>query len=154
MVVDTTAMNRILSVDTVNGVAVAQPGAITKALRDAAAGQGLFYPPDPASFATCTLGGNAATNAGGPACVKYGVTRDYVLGLTAVLPDGEIIKAGVATRKGVVATTWPGCSWAARGRSGSSRSSPSSSFPTRAKCARPWRSSPTPERRWPPFRPS
>ncbi|MEA4855294.1 FAD-binding oxidoreductase [Solidesulfovibrio sp.] len=102
VVVDTMAMNRILSVDTVNGVAVAQPGVITKALRDAAAGQGLFYPPDPASYATCTLGGNAATNAGGPACVKYGVTRDYVLGLTAVLPDGEPLKAGVATRKGVV----------------------------------------------------
>jgi D-lactate dehydrogenase (cytochrome) len=102
VVADTSAMTRILSVDTVNGVAVVQPGVVTKTLREAAAAKGLFYPPDPASYATCTLGGNAATNAGGPACVKYGVTRDYVLGLTAVLPDGEILKAGVATRKGVV----------------------------------------------------
>lgn len=100
--VATTAMDRILSIDTVNGVAVVEPGVVTKTLRDAAAAKGLFYPPDPASYATCTLGGNAATNAGGPACVKYGVTRDYVLGLAAVLPDGEFLKTGVATRKGVV----------------------------------------------------
>ena len=100
--VATTAMDRIRVIDTVNGVAVVEPGVVTKTLRDTAATKGLFYPPDPASYATCTLGGNAATNAGGPACVKYGVTRDYVLGLTAVLPDGEFLKAGVATRKGVV----------------------------------------------------
>ena len=102
VVVSTAAMDRILSIDTVNGVAVVEPGVVTKTLREAAAASGLFYPPDPASLATCTIGGNAATNAGGPACVKYGVTRDYVLGLTAVLPDGELLKAGVATRKGVV----------------------------------------------------
>lgn len=102
VVVATAAMNRILSVDTINGVAVVEPGVVTKTLRDAAAAKGLFYPPDPASLATCTLGGNAATNAGGPACVKYGVTRDYVLGLSAVLPDGEPLCTGVATRKGVV----------------------------------------------------
>ena len=102
VVVATTAMNRILAVDTANLCAVVEPGVITKTLRDAAKSQGLFYPPDPASLATCTVGGNAATNAGGPACVKYGVTRDYVLGLSAVLPDGETLKTGVATRKGVV----------------------------------------------------
>ncbi len=96
------AMNRILAIDTDNLIAVVQPGVVTKTLRDAARSVGLFYPPDPASLDTCTLGGNAATDAGGPACVKYGVTRDYVLGLTAVLPDGERIKAGVQTRKGVV----------------------------------------------------
>ncbi|MGE4538836.1 MAG: FAD-binding oxidoreductase [Desulfovibrio sp.] len=102
VVVATTAMDRILAIDTANLVAVVEPGVVTKTLRDAAAETGLFYPPDPASLATSTLGGNAATNAGGPACVKYGVTRDYVLGATCVLPDGEILKTGVATRKGVV----------------------------------------------------
>jgi D-lactate dehydrogenase (cytochrome) len=102
VVLSTTAMNRILAIDTDNLIAVVEPGVVTKTLRDAAQAAGLFYPPDPASLATCTVGGNAATNAGGPACVKYGVTRDYVLGLTTVLPDGETIKTGVATRKGVV----------------------------------------------------
>lgn len=102
VVVDTSAMNRLIAIDTANLCAVVEPGVVTKTLRDAAAACGLFYPPDPASLGTCTIGGNAATNAGGPACVKYGVTRDYVLGLTLVLPDGEIIKTGAATRKGVV----------------------------------------------------
>ena len=99
---DTSAMRRIVAVDAANLCAVVEPGVITKTLRDAAAAAGLFYPPDPASLAACTLGGNAATNAGGPACVKYGVTRDYVLGLTVVLPDGEVVKTGAATRKNVV----------------------------------------------------
>ncbi len=102
VVLDTSAMNRIVAVDTDNLVAVVEPGVVTRTLRDAVRAAGLFYPPDPASLDTCTLGGNAATNAGGPACVKYGVTRDYVLGLTAVLPDGETLRTGVATRKGVV----------------------------------------------------
>lgn len=91
-----------LSIDAPNLCAVAEPGVLTKTLRDAANEAGLFYPPDPASLATATIGGNAATDAGGPACVKYGVTKDYVLGLAAVLPTGEIIDAGVQTRKGVV----------------------------------------------------
>jgi D-lactate dehydrogenase (cytochrome) len=102
VVLDLTRMARIVNLDTANLCAVVEAGVVTKTLREAARAVGLFYPPDPASLATCTLGGNAATNAGGPACVKYGVTRDYVLGLTAVLPDGEIIRAGTATRKGVV----------------------------------------------------
>ena len=102
VILSTAAMNRILALDTRNLCAVVEPGVITATLRQAARQVGLFYPPDPASLATCTLGGNAATNAGGPACVKYGVTRDYVLGLAAVLPDGEAITAGVRTRKGVV----------------------------------------------------
>lgn len=102
VVVDLTRLRRILAVDTANLCAVVEPGVVTKTLRDAAAAAGLFYPPDPASLATCTIGGNAATNAGGPACVKYGVTRDYVLGLAVVLPDGEIVRTGTATRKGVV----------------------------------------------------
>ncbi|OLN30587.1 FAD/FMN-containing dehydrogenase [Desulfovibrio sp. DV] len=102
VVVDLSRLNRITAIDTANLCAVVEAGVVTKTLRDAAAAVGLFYPPDPASYATCTIGGNAATNAGGPACVKYGVTRDYVLGLTAVLPDGEIVHTGTATRKGVV----------------------------------------------------
>ena len=67
-----------------------------------AAARGLYYPPDPAGMDQSTIGGNAATDAGGPACVKYGTTRDYILGLEAVLPDGSLLKTGVATRKGVV----------------------------------------------------
>ena len=102
VVLDLTAMNRILAIDTQSLTATVQPGVITQTLRDEARKVGLFYPPDPASLATSTLGGNAATNAGGPACVKYGTTRDYVLGIRAVLPTGELVRAGVNTRKGVV----------------------------------------------------
>ncbi len=95
-------MNRILELDPRNLVAVVEPGVINADLKSAARKEGLFYPPDPASYDTCTLGGNAATNAGGPSCVKYGTTRDYVLGLEAVLPTGVPIATGVRTRKGVV----------------------------------------------------
>jgi len=94
--------SRILDVDPVNMLAVVEPGAITGHIREAARKKGLFYPPDPASMDQSTIGGNAATNAGGPACVKYGVTRDYILGLETVLPTGELVRTGVATRKGVV----------------------------------------------------
>jgi len=102
VVLDLTAMNRILAIDAESVTATVEPGVFTGDLRRAAKAKGLFYPPDPASLDTSTIGGNAATNAGGPACVKYGTTRDYVLGLTAVLPTGEVIRAGTATRKGVV----------------------------------------------------
>ena len=102
VVVDLSAMNSILTIDTQSLTATVQPGVLTGDLRAAARAVGLFYPPDPASLATSTIGGNAATNAGGPACVKYGTTRDYVLGLKAVLPTGEAIRAGANTRKGVV----------------------------------------------------
>jgi len=95
-------MNRILSIDGRNRVAIVEPGVVTGEFKNSVRQQGLFYPPDPASLDTCSIGGNAATNAGGPSCVKYGTTRDYVLGLEAVLPSGEIIEAGVQTRKGVV----------------------------------------------------
>ena len=97
-----TDMNRILAIDPVNLVAEVQPGVITKDLREAARAKGLFYPPDPAGMDRSTIGGNAATGAGGPACVKYGTTKDYVLGLEAVLPSGRLLKTGVKTRKGVV----------------------------------------------------
>jgi glycolate oxidase len=95
-------MNRIIAIEPRNMIAVVEPGIRTVDLKNAVAEHGLFYPPDPASNDNCSIGGNAATNAGGPACVKYGTTRDYVLGLEAVLPSGELIEAGVRTRKGVV----------------------------------------------------
>ena len=95
-------LNRILEIDQDNQVAVVEPGVINGDFRKKLNSLGLFYPPDPASLAFCTLGGNVAECAGGPSAVKYGVTRDYVLGLEVVLADGRIIKTGVRTAKGVV----------------------------------------------------
>lgn len=95
-------MNRILAIEPRNMIAVVEPGVLNLDLKNAAREHGLYYPPDPASLDTCSIGGNAATNAGGPACVKYGTTCDYILGLEAVLPNGELIATGVRTRKGVV----------------------------------------------------
>jgi glycolate oxidase len=83
-------------------VAVAAPGAINESIKSAAAAHELWYPPDPASAAFSTIGGNIATNAGGLCCVKHGVTRDFVLGLEAVLPGGRVIRVGGRTRKDVV----------------------------------------------------
>jgi glycolate oxidase len=80
-------------------VAVVEPGVITAKLQAAVEKKGLFYPPDPASRADCSLGGNIATNAGGPRCLKYGVTRDYVLGLEVVLANGKITRLGSRTHK-------------------------------------------------------
>ncbi len=93
--------DRILEVDEGNQVAVVEPGVITGRFQDEVRKADLFYPPDPASHKFCTIGGNVAECAGGPRAVKYGVTRDYVLGLEAVLPDGQIIHTGVRTAKGV-----------------------------------------------------
>ncbi len=87
-------LNRILEIDTENMIAVVEPGAITGDIQKAAGMQGLMYPPDPASLEQCSIGGNVAENAGGPRAVKYGTTKDYVLGLEFVLPDGSIISAG------------------------------------------------------------
>jgi glycolate oxidase subunit GlcD len=95
-------LNRIVSIDPGNLVAQVQPGTITRVLRDAVRQKGLFFPPDPAGMDQSTIGGNAATNAGGPSCVKYGTTKDYILGLEAVLPSGRMINTGTRTRKGVV----------------------------------------------------
>ncbi len=95
-------MDRILSVDPENLVAVVEPGVVTGHLQAEVASQGLFYPPDPASLAFCTIGGNVATCAGGARALKYGVTKDYVIGLEAVLASGELIQTGVQTAKGVV----------------------------------------------------
>jgi glycolate dehydrogenase FAD-linked subunit len=94
-------MNRILEIDRENLVAKVEPGVITADFQAAVEKVGLFYPPDPASIHISTIGGNVAECAGGLRAVKYGVTRDYVLGLTAVLPTGEIIRTGVETMKGV-----------------------------------------------------
>ncbi|MDA8121625.1 MAG: FAD-binding protein [Deltaproteobacteria bacterium] len=95
-------MDRILSIDTENLVAVVEPGVVTETLKEEAKKRGLFYPPDPASLKFCTIGGNLAECAGGMCAVKYGVTRDYVLGLEAVLGTGELLRTGVYTVKGVV----------------------------------------------------
>ncbi len=102
VVLNLSSMNQILSIDTQNLIADVQPGVITLNLRDAAREKGLFYPPDPAGMDKSTIGGNAATSAGGPSCLKYGTTKDYVLGLEVVLPQGNIIMTGGCTRKGVV----------------------------------------------------
>jgi glycolate oxidase len=95
-------MNRILEIDRDNMVAVVEPGVINGNLQEKLEEKGLFYPPDPASLKFCTLGGNVAENAGGPRAVKYGVTKDYVLGLEIVLADGRVIMTGGKTYKGVV----------------------------------------------------
>jgi glycolate oxidase len=94
LVLDLAQMNIIHEIDTNNSVAVAQPGVITGDLHRAAEKAGLFYPPDPASLQQCTIGGNVACNAGGPRCLKYGVTKDFVLGMTVVLADGSILNLG------------------------------------------------------------
>lgn len=95
-------LNRIVRIDDDNMLAVVQPGVINGAFQKSIAAYGLFYPPDPASLQFSTLGGNVAMCAGGPQAVKYGVTRDYVLGLEAVLPTGVVVRTGGKTVKGVV----------------------------------------------------
>jgi glycolate oxidase len=92
-------MNRIREINSADFVAVVEPGVITATLQDAVESRGLFYPPDPASRADCSIGGNIATNAGGPRCLKYGVTRDYVLGLEVVMADGSVARLGGRTHK-------------------------------------------------------
>ncbi|TFG74474.1 MAG: FAD-binding protein, partial [Chrysiogenales bacterium] len=96
-----TRMNRILLLDKENFLAEVEPGVITADLQEAAEKIGLFYPPDPASLKTSTIGGNVAENAGGPRCFKYGVTANYVLGLEAFLMSGEKIHLGAHTIKNV-----------------------------------------------------
>lgn len=94
-------MNRIVEVDRRNLLAVVEPGVVTADLQREVEAMGLFYPPDPASGRVCTIGGNIAENAGGPRCFKYGVTRDYVLGLEVVLADGRVLRTGGRTVKNV-----------------------------------------------------
>lgn len=102
VVVSFERMKKIIEIDTENLIAVVEPGVVTWDLQQAVEKLGLFYPPDPSSLRFSTIGGNIAECAGGPRAVKYGVTKDYVLGLEAVLPTGEIINTGVRTAKGVV----------------------------------------------------
>jgi len=97
-----TRLNRILEISRDDLVAVVEPGVILGRLKREVEAQGLYYPPDPASAEFCTIGGNVAECAGGAVAVQWGVTRDYVLGLSVVLPTGEIIEAGTRTMKGVV----------------------------------------------------
>lgn len=87
-------MKEILELNPADGCAVVQPGVITGDLQDAAKAVGWYYPPDPASLKECSLGGNIATNAGGPRCLKYGVTKQYVLGMTVVTATGKVLKLG------------------------------------------------------------
>ena len=93
-IVLSTERMREITIDPVARVAVVQPGLLNVEVKKAAAAQGLWYPPDPSSFEICSIGGNAATNAGGLCCVKYGVTTDYVLGMQVVLADGTAVRLG------------------------------------------------------------
>jgi glycolate oxidase len=95
-------MRKILDVDTKNMTVVVEPGVVNGRLQKELQYLGYFYPPDPASLNICTIGGNVATNAGGPRALKYGVTRDYVMGIEAVMPDGSVISAGGRTHKRAV----------------------------------------------------
>jgi glycolate oxidase len=101
IVLDLSGMKQIKSIDPVERLAVVGPGVINDDLRSAAAAHGMWYPPDPASSPWSSIGGNVATNAGGVCCVKYGVTRDYVLGLEIVAGRGDLVRIGKRTAKGV-----------------------------------------------------
>jgi glycolate oxidase len=92
-------MQQIKEISFPDGVAVVEPGVVTGRLQAEARERGLFYPPDPASLKECSIGGNIATNAGGPRCLKYGVTRHYVLGLQVVLANGDVLRTGGRTHK-------------------------------------------------------
>ena len=102
IVLGLTRLDRVLEIDEENLVATVEPGVVTEDFQKAVEKVGLFYPPDPASLKVSTLGGNVAECAGGPRCVKYGVTKDYILGLEIVTPTGDIIRTGGPTMKGVV----------------------------------------------------
>jgi len=92
-------MNRIREINFADAIALVEPGVITADLKRAVRQQKLFYPPDPASLEHCTIGGNVATNAGGPRCLKYGVTRNYVIGLKVVLANGDLLQTGGRVHK-------------------------------------------------------
>ncbi|WP_173427704.1 FAD-binding oxidoreductase [Aneurinibacillus tyrosinisolvens] len=101
IVLDLSVMNDILEIDEEDLVAVVSPGVLTAAIHKAAEGKGLMYPPDPSSSHVSTIGGNLAENSGGPRGLKYGVTKDYVIGLEVITPQGEIIQTGGRTVKNV-----------------------------------------------------
>jgi len=99
VLISTERMNAIIEIDERNGQVTTEPGVITEVLQDAVKERGLFYPPDPSSRGSCSIGGNIAENSGGPKAVKYGVVKDYVLNLQLVLPTGEIIWTGANVLK-------------------------------------------------------
>jgi glycolate oxidase len=101
IVLSTRALDRILEIDRDNLMAVVEPAVITQVFQEAVEKEGLFYPPDPASRGSCFLGGNLAECSGGPRAVKYGVTKDYIMGIEAVLPTGEVIRHGGKLLKNV-----------------------------------------------------
>lgn len=101
IVLDLSHMNKIISISIEDRIAIVQPGVIYASLEKALTPHGFFFPPDPASETVCTLGGNVITNAGGLRGAKYGTTRDYVLGMQVVLPDGRIMRTGSKTMKSV-----------------------------------------------------
>ncbi len=94
VVISLTRLTRILAVDAANRTAVVEPGVVNARLSEAVARHGLFYAPDPSSQSACTLGGNVAENAGGPHCLKYGVTTNHVAALEVVLPDASVVRLG------------------------------------------------------------
>lgn len=99
VVISMERFNEILEIDDRNLQATVEPGVINQVFQEAVIAKGLFYPPDPASWGSCFLGGNIAHSSGGPKAVKYGVTKDYVLNLEVVLPTGEIIRTGANVLK-------------------------------------------------------
>jgi glycolate oxidase len=101
LVISLEKMDKVLRIDPIDRYVVTQPGVYNAVLSQAVAEHGLFYPPDPSSWEFCSIGGNLSTNSGGLCCVKYGVTTDYVLGLEVVLANGEILRTGRKTVKGV-----------------------------------------------------
>lgn len=107
LVLCSSRMNKVLEVSVTDRLAVVQPGCVTGNLQKAAAEQGLFYPPNPTSCLYSTIGGNVATNAGGASGAKYGVTRDYLLGMTVVMPNGDIVKMGNRCQKDVTGFDLP-----------------------------------------------
>ena len=102
LVLSTERMNKVISIDPANRTMVVQPGVLNQTVQDLAAQEGFFWPPDPTSAAYCTIGGNLAYNSAGPRAVKYGTPRENVFGLRAVTGNGEAIRTGVYTTKGVV----------------------------------------------------
>jgi len=101
VIIELQRMNRILSIDPENRLAVVQPGVVNLHVTQAAAPYGLYYAPDPSSQSACSIGGNVAENSGGPHCLKYGMTASHVLAIEAVLPDGEIVRLGNAAGEAV-----------------------------------------------------
>ncbi len=102
IILSCTRLNRILEIDAANQIAIVEPGLITGKFQQRLAQQGLMYAPDPASLKFCTIGGNVAECAGGPSAIKYGVTKDSIIGLEVVLANGDILNTGTRTEKGVV----------------------------------------------------